>query len=95
MWKGANVDLRGCGRALGCPRLIMVRDGYASYFDLGTGEHTYFRGIRAGCTSSLIPADGVVVAPHYGRHCNCNYPISLSSAFVTMPEASAWDIAPR
>ena len=93
MWKGANVDFRGCGRALGSPRLITVRDGYASYFDLGTGAHTYFRGIRAGCTSSLIPADGVVVAPHYSRHCNCNYPLSFSSAFVTMPEAAAWDVA--
>jgi len=93
MWKGANVDLRGCGRALGCPRMIMVRDGFASYFDLGTGAHTYFRGIRSGCTSSLIPADGVVSAPHYSRHCNCNYPLSFSVAFVTMPEASSWDVA--
>ncbi len=94
MWKGANGDLRGCGRALGCPHLILVRDGHATYFDLATGAHTYLRGIRSGCTNSLIPADGVLSAPNYSRHCNCNYPLSFSLAFATMPEATGWDPAP-
>lgn len=90
LWK----ELRGCGRALGCQRLILLRDAYASYLDLTTGVHSYFRGIRAGCTNNLIAADGVLSAPHYGRHCNCNYPISFSAAFATIPEAATWDAAP-
>lgn len=89
LWK----ELRGCGRALGCPQMLLLRDGFASYFDLGTGRHRYFRGIRSGCTNNLVPADGVVSAPHYARHCNCNYPFTFSMAFVTMPEALAWDLA--
>ena len=70
-----------------------MRDGHATYFDLATGAHTYLRGIRSGCTNSLIPADGVLSAPNYSRHCNCNYPLSFSLAFATMPEATGWDPA--
>ncbi|MBI5396544.1 MAG: PQQ-binding-like beta-propeller repeat protein [Verrucomicrobia bacterium] len=92
LWKG-NGSLRGCGRALGCPHLILMRDGYGSHLDLATGARTYFRGIRSGCTNTLIPADGVLCAPNYARHCNCNYPINTSMAFVAMPEAAAWDLA--
>lgn len=94
LWKGANVELRGCGRALGCPNLITVRDAHASYYELPEGAHIYLRGIRAGCTSSLIPANGLLVAPNYGRHCTCNYPLSLSYALVPVPKAPGWDTAP-
>ncbi|HPA18408.1 MAG TPA: PQQ-binding-like beta-propeller repeat protein [Verrucomicrobiae bacterium] len=95
LWKGANVELRGCGRALACPRLVMMRDAHASYYDLATGAHAYLRGIRAGCTSSLIPADGLLTAPNYSRHCTCNYPVSVSFALVPMPRAPGWDGAPQ
>jgi outer membrane protein assembly factor BamB len=88
---GSKVAPRGCGRALGCPHLVLIRDGHASYCDLSSGTLTYLRGIRSGCTNSLLPADGVLSAPNYSRHCNCNYPISTSLALVTMPEAADWD----
>jgi outer membrane protein assembly factor BamB len=90
LWKGANADLRGCGRALGSPCMITVRDGHASYYDLERRSHVYFRGIRSGCTNSLIPADGILSAPNFARGCTCNYPLSLSFALVTMPEVAAW-----
>ncbi|MCX7887805.1 MAG: PQQ-like beta-propeller repeat protein, partial [Verrucomicrobiae bacterium] len=84
---------RGCPRALGCVNMVLVRDGVVTYFDLVSGEQTLLRGIRSGCTASHIPAGGVVVAPHYMRHCNCNYPLSFSAAFVAMPEVFSWDVA--
>ncbi|MBI5688134.1 MAG: PQQ-binding-like beta-propeller repeat protein [Verrucomicrobia bacterium] len=93
LWKKVNAGRRGCGRAIASARLLTVRDGNASYCDLETRTQTFLRGIRAGCTSNLIPADGIVTAPHYSRHCNCNWPLSFSAAFVTMPEAPAWDLA--
>jgi outer membrane protein assembly factor BamB len=93
LWKKVNAGRRGCGRAIASARLLTVRDGNASYCDLETRTQTFLRGIRAGCTSNLIPADGIVTAPHYARHCNCNWPLSFSAAFVTMPEAPAWDLA--
>lgn len=89
--KSVKDSPRGCGRALGCPHLILIRDAHASYYDLETGVHTYLRGIRSGCTNSLLPAGGVLSAPNFSRHCNCNYPISTSLAFVAMPEAGHWD----
>ncbi len=93
LWKGMNAEMRGCGRALGSPHLVSVRDGDASYFDLANGDHVYFRGIRSGCTNSLIPAGGILNAPNFGRHCTCNWPVSVSLALVTMPEAAKWDRA--
>jgi hypothetical protein len=73
--------------------MITVRDGHLSHFDLAGGGHVCVRGIRSGCTNSLIPAGGILNAPNYGRHCTCNYPLSVSLALVTMPEAAAWDPA--
>jgi hypothetical protein len=93
MWQGMNAELRGCGRALGGSHFVTVRDGHASYFDLATGSHVYFRGIRSGCTNSLIPADGILNAPNFARHCTCNWPLSVSLALVTLPEAATWDPA--
>jgi hypothetical protein len=94
-WKGINGELRGCGRALGSPCMITVRDAHLSCFDLDNGQHLYVRGIRGGCTNSLIPADGILNAPNYGRHCTCNYPVSTSLGLVTMPESTGWDVAKR
>lgn len=93
MWNGMNSQLRGCGRALGSPCLVTVRDSNASYFDLTSGEHVYFRGIRAGCTSNVLPAGGILNAPNFARQCTCNWPLSVSLGLVTMPEAAAWDPA--
>lgn len=95
MWKGMNPELRGCGRALGSPCLITVRDSNASYFDLASGEHIYFRGIRAGCTNNFLPAGGILNAPNFARQCTCNWPLSVSLGLVTMPDAAAWDPARR
>ncbi len=91
MWKGMNSQLRGCGRALGSPCLITVRDAHLSCYDLAGGGHLYFRGIRSGCTNNLIPAGGILIAPHAMRHCTCNYAVATSLALVNMPEAGNWD----
>jgi outer membrane protein assembly factor BamB len=93
LWKGINAETRGCGRALGSPCMVTVRDGHISYFDLTTGGRVYFRGIRSGCTNSLVAAGGILNAPNFARHCTCNYPLSVSLAFATMPEAVGWNQA--
>lgn len=89
LWK----QRRGCPRALACAYTVFVRDAFVSYIDMASGAQTFLRGIRSGCTASHIPAGGIVTAPHYMRHCNCNYPLSFSAAFVTLPEVAAWDLA--
>ncbi|NLX98943.1 MAG: hypothetical protein GXY83_22590, partial [Rhodopirellula sp.] len=73
------------------PCLITVRDAHLSCYDLTDGGHLYFRGIRSGCTNNVIPAGGILSAPHAMRHCTCNYAVATSLALVNMPEASHWN----
>ena len=81
----------GCTTAIGCTNLITFRSAAAGYYDLtsdsGTGN---LGGFRSGCTSSLIPASGVLNAPDYTRTCTCSYQNQASLALVHMPEAEMW-----
>ena len=99
LWRGMNANSmaggnRGCGRAIAAPSLITVRDGHVSYYLLDSGRHGYIRGVRSGCTNSLIPAGGIVNAPCFAHQCTCNWPIYVSFALVHMPQAAAWDTKP-
>ena len=81
----------GCNTAIGCVNLLTFRSGAAGYYDMrnnsGTGN---FGGIKSGCSSSLIPANGVLNAPDYMRTCTCGYQNRTSLAMVHMPEAEMW-----
>jgi len=81
----------GCNTAIGCVNLLTFRSGAAGYFDLknngGTGN---LGGFRSGCSSNLIPANGVLNAPDYTRTCTCGYQNQTSLAMVHMPEAEMW-----
>jgi len=81
----------GCNTAVGCENLLTFRSGAAGYYDMrnnsGTGN---FGGFRAGCSSNLIPANGVLNAPDYTRTCTCGYQNQTSLAMVHMPEAEMW-----
>jgi len=81
-WEGMKVRARGCGRALANKHMVTFRDAHASYFDLATGRLSYLRGIRLGCTNSLIPAGGILNAPNFAQQCTCNWPIYVSFALV-------------
>lgn len=64
----------GCNRSIACTNLLLFRSGAAGYYDVtnrgGTGN---LGGFKSGCTSTLIPADGVLSAPDYTRQCVCAY----------------------
>jgi len=81
----------GCGTAVACEHLLSFRSGAAGYYALdnngGTGN---LGGFKSGCTSSLIPANGVLNAPDYTRTCTCSYQNQTSLALVHMPEAEMW-----
>ncbi|KPL11331.1 hypothetical protein AMJ85_03850 [candidate division BRC1 bacterium SM23_51] len=81
----------GCNTAVACENLLTFRSGAAGYFDMrnagGTGN---FGGFKSGCTSNLLPADGVLNAPDYTRTCTCSYQNQTSLAMVYMPEAEMW-----
>ena len=95
LWTGMNTrsnsgGIRGCGRALANRYVVVLRDAHAAYFDLATGRETFFRGIRSGCTNSLIPAGGLLNGPNFAHGCSCNWPIFASFTLVHMPEAATW-----
>ena len=81
----------GCNTAVGCEYLLTFRSGAAGYYDLrnnsGTGN---FGGFKSGCSSNLIPANGVLNAPDYTRTCICGYQNQTSLAMVHTPEAEMW-----
>ncbi len=85
----------GCNTAIGAPNLLTFRSAAAGYYDLagdsGTGN---FGGFRAGCTSNLIPAGGILNAPDYTRTCTCSYQNQASLALVHMPEVETWTFSP-
>jgi outer membrane protein assembly factor BamB len=77
---------RGCTRVIGGQHVLSIRNGQASYLNMTGGEHTYFRGIRTGCTNNLIQAGGLLNAPNFAHGCACNYPIFSSMALVNFAE---------
>jgi len=81
----------GCGTSRAGRHLLTFRSAAAGYFDLardgGTGN---FGGFKSGCTSNLIPANGVLNAPDYTRTCNCGYPNQTSLALVHTPGLDTW-----
>ena len=85
----------GCGTAVASEHLVTFRSAAAGYFDLprlgGTGN---LGGFKSGCTSNLIPANGVLNAPDYTRTCTCSYQNQCSLAFVHMPEVEVWTFNP-
>ncbi|MHC4201345.1 MAG: outer membrane protein assembly factor BamB family protein, partial [Planctomycetota bacterium] len=77
---------RGCTSPLASTHLITGRDAHVYYVDLESYKQTFVRGLRPGCTNSLIPAGGLVNAPNFARGCTCNYAIYTSTAFVHAAE---------
>jgi len=77
---------RGCSFAVASEHLMTLRDGHASFFELPSGQRTFLQGFRGGCTPSLIPADGLLVAPNYARGCTCNYAIYTSLGLLPVQD---------
>lgn len=83
----------GCNTAVASKNLLTFRSGAAGFYDLnaksGTGN---LGGFRAGCSSNLIVADGVLNAPDYTRTCSCGYQNQTSLALVHMPNVEMWTV---
>lgn len=93
-WKWRRMY--GCNTAIGGEHVLTFRSGAAGYYDLtnksGTGN---LGGFKSGCSSNLIPADGLLGAPDYTRTCTCSYQNQTSLALVHMPEAEIWTYSPK
>ena len=81
----------GCNTAIASENLLTFRSATASFLNLKTGQGTAsLGGFKSGCTSNLVPADGVLNAPDYTRTCTCAYPNQSSLALVHDPNVETW-----
>ena len=85
---------KGCGTIAASEHLLMFRDGAGGYYDLrNTSGRGSLGGFRAGCSSDLVAADGVLNSPDYTRTCSCAYQNQTSLALVHMPEVEVWTVS--
>ncbi len=86
----------GCGPAIASRHLMTFRSGTGAYFDFSEDPGlrsgvVNLGGFRSSCHPSLIPANGLLVAPNaVAGGCRCRYPLSMSAAFIHMPEMEKW-----
>ena len=67
--------------------ILTMRSGSSAYYDKRLESGTInFGAVRSGCRNSIVPANGVMLLPHWTGGCFCNYPLATSMALVHMPE---------
>jgi outer membrane protein assembly factor BamB len=91
------VRFKGCNTAVAGEHILTFRSASACYADLDSGAGTAsIGGFKSGCTSNLVPADGVLNAPDYTRTCTCSYQNQTSLALVhaggdyPWPDVEGW-----
>jgi outer membrane protein assembly factor BamB len=77
---------RTCARVLGSNDLLAYRDAATELYDLREQRMIGLNSVRSGCTTSFIPAGGILTAPMLGHGCVCNYPMFASQALFYWPE---------
>ncbi len=77
---------RTCARILGNNDLLVYRDAATEFYDIRRNRMIGLNSVRSGCTTSFIPADGVMTAPMLGHGCVCNYPMFASLGLYHCPE---------
>lgn len=81
----------GCNTPIAGQHMLLFRSAAAGFYDLTTNGGTgNWGGFKSGCTSNLIPADGVLSAPDYTRTCTCSYQNQCSLALVPMDDVEVW-----
>lgn len=93
---GENLKWRykreyGCGIVAASEYLLTFRSASAGFINLDVFEGTgSLGGWKAGCSTNLIAADGVLNSPDYTRTCQCPYQNQTSLALINMPWMTYW-----
>lgn len=77
---------RTCARVIGNNHLLVYRDAATELYDIDGNRMIGLNSMRSGCTTSFIPAGGIMAAPMLGHGCVCNYPMFASVALHHMPD---------
>jgi len=81
---------RTCARVIGNNHLLVYRDASTELYDIDANRMVRLNSVRSGCTTSFIPAGGVMTAPMLGHGCVCNYPMFASLGLYHWPEIDKW-----
>jgi len=89
----------GCDGGFDYGLLYTMRSGTAAFYDKRLDSGTiHISGPRSGCTSSVIPANGVLNVPYFFEGCSCSYPLPVALALVSLPPTfeqwAAWGTGP-
>ncbi|MBC8870276.1 MAG: PQQ-binding-like beta-propeller repeat protein [Planctomycetes bacterium] len=76
---------RTCARIIGNNHLLVYRDAATEFYDIDSNRIIGLNSVRSGCTTSFIPACGVMTAPMLGHGCVCNYPMFASLGLYHLP----------
>lgn len=76
----------GCDKGFDYGLLYTMRSGTPAFYDkrLDSGL-IHVGGPRSGCTSSVIPANGVLNVPYFYEGCSCSYPLPMAVSLVSLP----------
>ncbi len=76
----------GCDGGFDYGHLYTMRSGTAAFYDKRLDSGTiHISGPRSGCTSSVIPANGVLNVPYFYEGCSCSYPLPMALSLVSLP----------
>ena len=81
---------RTCARVIGNDNLLVYRDAATELYDVNNNRMIGLNSLRSGCTTSFIPAGGIMAAPMLGHGCVCNYPMFASIALYHLPQADSF-----
>ncbi len=89
----------GCDGGFDYGHLYTMRSGTAAFYDKRLDSGTiHVSGPRSGCTSSVIPANGVLNVPYFFEGCSCSYPLPVALSLVSLPPTfeqwAAWGATP-
>ena len=72
----------GCGGFNGCQTLLFFRSAAAGFYDFETDGTTNFGGVRPGCATNIIGANGLAILPETSSGCTCTYNFQTSLALI-------------
>lgn len=89
----------GCDGGFDYGLLYTMRSGTAAFYDKRLDSGTiHVSGPRSGCTSSVIPANGLLNVPYFFEGCSCSYPLPMALSLVSLPPSfeqwAAWGATP-
>ena len=89
----------GCDGGFDYGNIYTMRSGTAAFYDKRVDSGTInISGPRSGCTSSIIPANGLLNLPYFYKGCTCSYPLPTGLAMYSLPETheqwTAWGAIP-